>query len=141
VQQFDEKKFKPPAPSWYDLKQLPRSSDSDGEGDVWETGTEDDSTSSGARYSCASTTMRPTCHVLDEAAPYASDFEPSALPLRSQAIGVLELAILRATSLRSTKRPNGGRGTVDAYCIAMGSGWAWVGHGKGQRPSSDPKQN
>jgi hypothetical protein len=72
-------------------------------------------------------------HVLDEAVSYASDFQPSALPLRSQAIDVLELAVLRATGLRSTKRPNGGRGTADGYCIAMGSGWAWVvGHRKGQ---------
>jgi hypothetical protein len=36
VHQFDEKKFKPPSPSWYDLKQLPRSSDGDDEGDVWD---------------------------------------------------------------------------------------------------------
>jgi hypothetical protein len=76
--------------------------------------------------------MRRTGHILDEAAPYASDFQPSALPLQSEAIGVLELTNLQATSLRSTKRPNGGRGTVDAYCISMGSSWAWVGHRKGQ---------
>jgi hypothetical protein len=69
-------------------------------------------------------------HVLDEAVSYVNDFQPSALPLRSQAIDVLELAVLRATGLRSTKRP---RGTADGYCIALGSGWAWVvGHRKGQ---------
>jgi len=60
-------------------------------------------------------------HVLDEAVSYVNDFQPSVS------------GVLRATGLRSTKRPKGGRGTADGYCIAMGSGWAWVvGHRKGQ---------
>jgi hypothetical protein len=45
-----------------------------------------------------------------------------------------------SSSLPSCEQPASGqrsaptarRGTVDAYCIAMGSGWAWVGHRKGQ---------
>ena len=131
MQQFDEKKkFKPPAPSRYDLKQLLRSSDGDGEGDVWDRGRQHEFRSKiqlRVYYDAA-------YHVLDEATSYASDFEPSARPLRSQAIGILELAVLRATGLRSTKRPNGGRGTVDAYCIAkygqrLGLGWTQKGPG------------
>ena len=127
MQQFDEKKkFKPPAPSWYDLKQLQRSSD----GDVWNRERQHEFRSKiqlRVYYDAA-------YHVLDEATSYASDFEPSARPLRSQAIGILELAVLRATGLRSTKRPNGGRGTVDAYCVAkygqrLGLGWTQKGPG------------
>ena len=74
MQQFDEKKFKPPAPSWYDLKQLPRSSD----GDVWDRERQHEFRS------------KIQLRVYYDAASYASDLQPSALPLRSQAIGVLE---------------------------------------------------
>ena len=71
MQQFDEKKFKPPAPSWYDLKQLPRSSD----GDVWDRERQHEFRS------------KIQLRVYYDAASYASDLQPSALPLRSQAIG------------------------------------------------------
>ncbi|XP_039778112.1 FT-interacting protein 7-like [Panicum virgatum] len=67
-------------------------------------------------------------HVLDELAAYASDFEPSAKPLRKAApVGVLELAVLRATGLPATKkRPNNGApAAVDAYCVAK-YGQKWV---------------
>ncbi|CAD6254514.1 unnamed protein product [Miscanthus lutarioriparius] len=114
VQQFDKKKFKPPAPSWHDLE-LPRSSDGGGGGRRHEFRSK---IQLRVYYDAA-------YHVLDEVTSYASDFQPSARRLRSQAIGVLELAVLRATGLRSTKRPNGGRGTVDAYCVAK-YGQKWI---------------
>ncbi|KAJ1274804.1 hypothetical protein BS78_05G088400 [Paspalum vaginatum] len=120
TQQFDKKKSKPPAPSWFDLEQ-PRSSDGDG-------GVRDQDR--GWRHEIRSKIQLrvyydAAYHVLDELTSYASDFQPSARPLRSQSIGVLELAVLRATGLVPTKRPNGGRATVDAYCVAR-YGQKWV---------------
>jgi hypothetical protein len=122
VQQFDKTKFMPPAPLWYDLN-LPRSSDGggDGEGDARDRGRRHDF----SRKIQLRVYYDAAYHVLDEAMSYASDFQPSAKSLRSQAIGVLELAVLRATGLRSTKRPNGGRVAVNAYCVAK-YGHKWI---------------
>ena len=68
------RRSKPPAPSWYDLKQLPRSSN----GDVWDRERQHEFRS------------KIQLRVYYDAASYASDLQPWALPLRSQAIGVLE---------------------------------------------------
>ncbi|RLM58714.1 multiple C2 and transmembrane domain-containing protein 1-like [Panicum miliaceum] len=121
VQQFDKKKFKQPAPSWFDLEGP--HSDGNGGGDGRDRGWRHEFRSKiqlCVYYDAA-------YHVLDELTTYASDFEPSAKQLRKPApVGVLELAVLRATGLPSTKkRPNGGRAAVDAYCVAK-YGQKWV---------------
>ncbi|KAF8779734.1 hypothetical protein HU200_002319 [Digitaria exilis] len=122
VQQFDKKKLNLPAPSWFDLDR-PRSGVSEGDGrdDRGRWGHEFRSKIQLRVYYDAA------YHVLDELTTYASDYEPSARPLRKPApIGVLQLAVLRATGLPPTKkRNNGGRATVDAYCVAK-YGPKWV---------------
>ncbi|XP_062197362.1 FT-interacting protein 4-like [Phragmites australis] len=119
VQNFDKRKFKPPAPSWFDLEQP--HSDGNGNGDGRDRGWRHEFRSKiqlRVYYDAA-------YHVLDELTVYGSDFQPSARPLRSPPIGVLELGVLRATDLLSTKPPNGGRRTVDAYCVAK-YGQKWI---------------
>ncbi|KAL6870799.1 hypothetical protein ACP4OV_014647 [Aristida adscensionis] len=120
VQQLDKKKFKPPPPWWFDLEQQPHSGDGDGVRDR------------GWRHEFRSKIQLrvyydAAYHVLDEPAAYASDFQPSARPLRSPPIGVLELGILRATGLPSPATPpNGGRRrNADAYCVAK-YGQKWI---------------
>ncbi|CAL5206215.1 unnamed protein product [Lathyrus oleraceus] len=60
-------------------------------------------------------------HVMDEPLEYSSDFRPSSKQLWKSSIGVLELGILKATSLMPMKI--GGR--TDAYCVAK-YGPKWV---------------
>ncbi|OEL16042.1 FT-interacting protein 1 [Dichanthelium oligosanthes] len=123
TQQFDKKKSKPPPPSWFDLEQP----HSDGNGE------EVDGRDRGWRHEFRSKIQLrvyydAAYHVLDELTTYASDFQPSAKPLRRPTpIGVLELAVLRATGLPPTKKsPNGGgRATVDAYCVGK-YGQKWI---------------
>ncbi|URE46308.1 hypothetical protein MUK42_14298 [Musa troglodytarum] len=64
-------------------------------------------------------------HVIDESAPFCSDFQPSAKPLRKPNIGLLELGILNARDLAPLRSNNGGGKRVDAYCVAK-YGPKWV---------------
>ncbi|XP_071931640.1 FT-interacting protein 3-like [Coffea arabica] len=63
-------------------------------------------------------------HVLDELTNYSSDLRASAKQLWKPAIGLLELGILSAQGLSSTKTKDG-HGTTDAYCVAK-YGQKWI---------------
>ncbi|TVU26157.1 hypothetical protein EJB05_28693, partial [Eragrostis curvula] len=139
TQQFDKKKFAPPPSAWFDLERPRYSDGDDGDGDGRYAG--DSRGGGGWRHEFRSKIQLrvyydAAYHVLDELAAYASDFQPSARALRSPPVGVLELAVLRASGLPSstttTKPPtNGGGGgrrrstTVNAYCVAK-YGQKWV---------------
>ncbi|XP_061364559.1 FT-interacting protein 7-like [Gastrolobium bilobum] len=60
-------------------------------------------------------------HVMDEPIHYSSDFRPSSEILQEPEIGVLELAILKATDLVPMKMQT----RTDAYCVAK-YGPKWV---------------
>lgn len=123
AQHLDKKKFKPPAPLWFVLERSHSNGNGDGDGEGDRDG--------GWRHEFGSKILLrvyydAAYHVLDELTAYSSDFQPSARPLRSPPIGILELGVLRATGLpRMTKPPNGGRRTVDAYCVAR-YGQKWI---------------
>lgn len=77
-------------------------------------------------------------HVLDESTMYISDQRPTARQLWKQPIGILEVGILSAQGLPSTK-PKDSRGTTDAYCVAK-YGLKWV-RTRTILDSSNPKWN